>query len=86
MVPTTAYGYVFSDLGGTKREGLGCDLPCSIVALGLYNHITYLSGTSFMPVVSTGYRALSTPTSPDGPDQPHLGSLPVAQEHYYTSA
>ena len=86
MIPATAYGCVFSDLGGTKKGGLGCDLPCSIMALGPYNHITYLSGISFMPIVSTRYRALSTPTSPDGPAQPHLGPLPMAQEHYCTSA
>lgn len=86
MIPTTTYAYAFSDLGGTKREGLRCDLPCFIMALGPHTYITYLSGMSFVPTVSTGYRALSTPTSPNGPAQPHLGPLPMAHGHYCASA
>lgn len=86
MVPTKAYGSVFSDSCGTKREGLGSGLPCSIMALGPYNHITYLAGMSFMSIASTGYRILSTPTSLDGPAQPQPGPRPMAQEHYCSSA
>lgn len=40
MVPTTAYEDIFSNLGGTKQEGLGCDLACSIMALELCKQST----------------------------------------------
>lgn len=37
-----------------QKERLGYDLPWSVMTLGPYNHITCLSGISFMPVVGTG--------------------------------